>query len=168
MVSRKRVAPVEEVAKAVMDHSNRVSIENAISPLKESMDDKLNTLNQSVTHLKDEVGSLKAELTAIKDQLLVQGKHQILEWALENCSSGAFQCRSAAFGCPSATVPMKDILLAFRHNRGCSIHGCYLDSQNESGYAKYHRALEKQIDQLIGHKPRIVKDKDGKWVIYYK
>ncbi len=143
------------------------SIEKSVELLKTSMDSKLNTLNQSISNLKEEVVGLKSAIA-------LQTKNQKLEWAISNAGlSSSFQFYvKDSYHRVESTSFVKTILFSFRKGTGHYITNRSITKYNdygnnsEEGEKQFRDALSTQIHELLGQKPRIAVADNG-YAIYY-
>ena len=149
-------------------------IDKAVESLKSSNDAKLNTVNQSMSTLKDEVVKLNSAIARLT-------KNQQLEWAISNAGLNSFKFYDKDIGDfnnhVESTSLVKNILFFFRKDRGR-----YITNRSMKPYKEYNRvtpqaevdegeklfraALSTQIHELIGQEPRIALA-DKAYAIYY-
>lgn len=162
---------VKGLKKLSMDSS---SIEKSVASLKESTDAKLNTLNQSLSNIKDQLVLLNANVA-------LQVRNQKLEWAISHSDIGSFEFyvkgdRYKASTRYKSSAFVTEVLLNFRKGVGHYITDRSMSEyrydytgklvQGEEGEMQFRDALSAQIHKLIGHKPKI-EVSDGKVAIYY-
>jgi hypothetical protein len=138
-----------------LSQTNMIAIGEAV--LKESMDIKIDTLIQLVKDLKVQGD--------------VQLKNQRLEWGASNSGIESFRyCGIEGYHESRDIVPL--ILLAFRRGVGYDIDGCGADALRKEESCEdceiFRMKLMKQIETLVGVKPRFEQDDDGKYWIYYE
>lgn len=189
----------EELIKAACTHVDSTSIalgKETVDSLKElsagsaamkaSVDAKLNTLNQSISSLKDEIVKQNAitvlQISALKTAIDVQTKDQKIQWAFSNAEFNSFNYyekpATGYHGCDTRTVSssnfVKLTLLTFKQgdgryiiNRSMSQYGPYTEAKTiEEGEKQFRDKLSQQIHDLLGHKPRISVADNG-YAIYY-
>ena len=148
------------------------SIEKSIESMKTSMDSKINTLDQSISNLTEEVSELKEEVSELKEELALQSKNQKLEWAFSNAGYKSFKYyyKNNSQQIDSKNL-VQGILISFRQGKGnytCdhSMTPYFGNQKVEKGEKQFRDALSDQINDLIGHMPRITLEDNG-YVIYY-
>jgi len=140
-----------------------------IEAFKNSVDSRIDTLNQQFEGLNNEMSSIQT--TVNKDI-----KMRSLEWAMENVTNyGVFKYRHATIE-PNTIYESADlvrsVLLWFRKGFGTPIdNDIYISDkrweQPQEGEKELFRdKLSEQIYQLTGQKPRLVK-KNGTFIIHY-
>mmetsp|Transcript_3144 Transcript_3144/g.4187 ORF Transcript_3144/g.4187 Transcript_3144/m.4187 type:complete len:201 (-) Transcript_3144:63-665(-) len=139
----------------------------------ENFDSKINTVNQHLTSLNQNLTSLKSEMEEVKDLLAKQEKRQKLEHIIS--SGTGFFCFDYYDGGintrKSSNSLVKEILNNFALGFGYNLPP---SAGTESGYhsinktnAAFRTKLVSQLEKLIGHKPRLVDNGDGKYAVYY-
>ena len=144
-----------------------------LDDLKSSFDNKLeavsksiNTVNQNIMGLKD---SMKKE---VKDLLAKQEKRQKLEFAISSSLSrlGAFgytdiEDRNSYRDSKKSHELVDVILKWFAIGHGYNLPVNFTIASKKE---LFRTKLVKQLEQLIGHKPRLVDDGSGKVAVYYE
>jgi hypothetical protein len=155
---------------------NSTSIEKSVESLKLSQESKMNTLIQSIAELKKEMTKLNANV-------VLQTKHQMLEWAISNAEVGSFKyyekddCNDGYHYNRSQVASaelVRLVLMNFRNGSGRYIDKLGLTStsyrcgneKNEESEKQFRDALSTQIHNLTGQKPRFAIT-DGRYAIYY-
>ena len=142
------------------------SIEKSVESLKTSMDSKLNTLNQSISNLKEEVVPLlfKRRIKSCNGQSKTLRIIIFLRLIFQKFEKK--DDRRVEF-----TSFVKTILLSFRKgtghditNRSCQPYHYRNDTKN--GEKHFRDELSKHIHELLGHEPRIALGDNG-YEIYY-
>ena len=137
----------------------------SVVALKESVEYKMSSLNESISDLTNQVAELNKAIS-------LQSKHQNLAWAISNVKSGHFDYR----GGPSLIT---STLMAFRKECGYDITGYYLPHRqiaaafgapmvhrDQSVQKEFNDVLIDKIHMLTGQKPRVALENE-KWFIYY-
>jgi hypothetical protein len=143
------------------------SIEKSVESLKTSMDSKLNTLNQSISNLKEEVVGLNSAVA-------LQTKNQKLQWAISNAGLNSFSFYvKDGYNRVESTSFVKTILFSFRKgnghyitNRSMTDYNRYGNNTEVQGEQQFRDALSAQIHELLGQKPLVAVDDNG-YAIYY-
>jgi CO dehydrogenase/acetyl-CoA synthase alpha subunit len=155
---------------------NSTSIEKSVEALKLLQESKMNTLIQSIAELKKEMTELNANV-------VLQTKHQTLEWAISNAEMGSFKYYEKAdnyncYHCNRSQVASAElvrlVLMIFRNGSGRYIDKLGLthtssggvNDQNKESEKNFRDALSTQIHNLTGQKPRFAIT-DGRYAIYY-
>lgn len=139
----------EELIKAACTHVDSTSltlgkdtveglkeVSAGLAALKLSNDTKLNTLNQSISNLKEE----------IVNTINIQSKVQKMQWAITNAGINAFEYYNKEYsGCrntkTTSTRFTKEILFAFQ--RGV---GWYIDNRSMSPYCtELYRSVDAKV-----------------------
>lgn len=165
-----------------------------IVSLKDSIDAKLNTINQSLvtsrTHLDDKLNTsnqhivnLETKLTSLEGSIVKESKLQALAFGIENAELQAFEYyeareNSSYYGYHNrkkSSDLVRSILFGFRRNIGWYLpDGAMGEIDKSANKEKWEQSnkdfrdkLVTQIHSLLGTKPRVVKEKDGRYTIYY-
>lgn len=157
---------VDELIKTTLTHVGSASLStgNAAS-LKTSLDSKLNTLDQSISNLKEEVAKMNSAMAN-------QAKNQRLEWAISNAGINSFKHHEkGGFSLVESTAIVQSVLLSFKKGPGHyitdrSMTGYRYGQNAEEGEKQFRDALSNQIHALTGQKPRIALADNG-YAIYY-
>lgn len=180
-----------EAAGIEVSSGRQQKISTDIVSFKESVDAKLNTVNQTLvtsrTHIDDKLNSinqhvvnLEERMASLEKQVTTQSKMQSLEFAMDHTKLDSFQFYleskdSYAYvqtqqSCDFVT----NILMSFRRNFGYYLPGGTMtqirrDDQErwEKSNEEFRNKLITQIHTLTGTKPRVVKEADGRHAIYY-
>jgi hypothetical protein len=152
----------------------------AIASLKESVDSKLNTLNQNIVNLNAnmdaKINTLNQNVVNLNAKMEYDAKQDNLRWAIENSSANEFEYYDADIGYykKKSGEFVRGILFWFRKGNGwflpakVSINQEYRYEQNkEKAVADFHDKLVAQIHGLTGQKPRISVEANGKHAIHY-
>jgi hypothetical protein len=138
------------------------SVGEPMMELKNSFETKLDNLAESINNLIEEVALLNY-------QIALEAKNHKLEWAIANSSINSFKYATGvgADGTKcvvDSTQLAKSVLLAFRRGSGVCISNCgnTLDGSEQ----EFLKALVLQIQELLGHEPRLAR-KDAGHFIYY-
>ena len=101
---------VEELKKLSL---NSESVLQSVVAVKDSFDSKLNTLNQSVTDLKE-------QMVRLNELLAAQTKNQKVEWAISNAGINSFKFypKDNDYSGVESTGFVKTVLLSFRKGTG--------------------------------------------------
>jgi hypothetical protein len=157
-----------DVAKKLdkLDKLERVS-EDIVS-LKESSDTKLNTIHQDICNLKD-------EMAKVSQALKTEAKVQRIQFAIdhvENRQNGQY-----VFATSSVMRIREDlltpILSSFMRGFGYNLPGnAYLygvssNQNNEKGYEDFRSKVVTELHELLGKKPRLNKEANGKYAVFY-
>jgi chromosome segregation ATPase len=88
-------------------------VQQSIAAVKASFDSKLNTLNQSLTDLKEQIVKLN-------EKVATQTKNQKLEWAISNAGTNSFKfyTKDNDYSGVESTGFVKTVLLSFRKGLG--------------------------------------------------
>ena len=188
----------EELIKAACTHVDSTSIalgKETVNGLKElsagsaalkaSVDAKLNTLNQSISTLKEEVVKQNTLISNLKAAIDVQTKDQKIQGAISNADLNAFNYyektdNSYNIKAISSSAFVKSVLLEFNTgngkyitNRSMSSYWLqhYRDSPAdaksiENGETQFREKLSQQIHELLGQKPRVDKAANGYAILY--
>lgn len=159
----------EELIKAATLVVETSSQRKDLSSIKESLDAKINTVNQNLCQLKDQVTNVNASIER-------QTKMQSLEWAIQNLGlleghSFRYYIHSNIYGTTEGSIKndAKCILLSFRQGQGQYINdGDTAKHQpSEKTKSEFRDNLVHCIYTLTGVMPRLKVDDDGKYAIYY-
>jgi hypothetical protein len=138
------------------------AIKSGDAAVKESIDDKLNTLTQAVNELK-------IQGVAQKSAIVASDKRARLEWAILNVALvPAFHYFEGQERYQSPVL-LSSIFFTFRRGVGRYIQSFSAESGlwNEEGHKKLQILLTDRIKDLLGVTPRFEKE-DGKWAVWYK
>lgn len=177
----------EELIKAAHRVVETSSQGKDLSSFKESLDAKINTVNQKNCQLKDQVAiinanierqgkdvssmkvSLDAKLNTLNENIHQQTKMQSLEWTINNLE--LFECHPFQYSDVSLCFHhVKKMLLCFRQGRGYNISdGGIARSLMSSGKteSEFRDTLVNYVYMLTGVMPRLQLEDNGKYVIYY-
>ena len=124
------------------------------------MDSKMNTLNQSISNLKEEVVGLNSAIAR-------QEKNQKLQWAITNAGLNSFEFYMKDKLIESTSFVVA-ILLSFRKGTGHYITNRRLKYSGnlEDDEKQFRDALSTQIHDLLSQKPPIAVAENGH-AIYY-
>ncbi|KAL3758986.1 hypothetical protein ACHAWU_003057 [Discostella pseudostelligera] len=183
----------EELIKAACTHVDSTSltlgketveglkeVSAGLAALKLSNDTKLNTLNQSISNLKEEVVKHNS---AVINAISIQSKDQKLQWAISNVGINAFEYfdkkdSSGGYSSKKSTKLAQEVLLAFRKGDSWYIDNLsmtwYTDRYDhsvdakviEDGEKQFREKFSNQIHELIGQKPRVALT-DNRYAIFY-
>mmetsp|Transcript_24522 Transcript_24522/g.44347 ORF Transcript_24522/g.44347 Transcript_24522/m.44347 type:complete len:192 (-) Transcript_24522:177-752(-) len=171
-----------EAAGIEVASSRQQKISTDIVSFKESVDAKLNTVNQTLVtsraHIDDKLNSISQhvvnleERTAyLEEQVANQTKLQALAFAMDHAEQGSFTYRTyTSYSTQQSSALIPGIVLSFRRNMGNYIPEGKVESGegDESTQKKnFHEALINQIHSLTGTKPKIQKGANGNYAIYY-
>ena len=170
--SSKLAIAAEELIKAACSHVETTSLTlgketvEGLKSLKTSVDSKMNTLDQSISNLKEEVVKLNSAIS-------IQAKDQKLQWAISNAGLNSFEYygKDTNYKQVESSSFVKTILFSFRKGMGFYVTDRSMAQYSygrdvEEGEKQFRDALSKQIHELIGQKPRIALADDG-YAIYY-
>ena len=159
--------------------SNKQVLEASLNKNKQMLVDNLDVIKQfdtKIITLNSNMASLKEELTNLNKTLEKQAMTHRLEWALANFDkisdsftfySYEYKGKSFDYTKSSSATLIKDILLAFLRGEGCDINYRTMSRQNrEEGEKQFREAISKEIQAIIGQKPRIAVAERG-YAIYY-
>ena len=133
--------------------SNLNRVVHTVKSSNENFDAKINTLNQNVQDVKNEIVAMKALLEE-------ERKQKTLERALNLTHLGSFEYSNARESSDLA----KKVIDWFMLGYGVSLpSNATVDYRNEDFYEKF----KGQMKVLIKREPRLVKEEDGSYFIYY-
>ena len=152
-------------------NQHKVSIDNKLEAISQSMkvsnenfDVKINTMNQHIITLEENMKEVQGFLAA-------QDKRQKLEFAISCSNLQEFKYKSEDSQKMSSTLVEK-ILRWFALGYGYHLPSdatAYSSSKSEKTKEEVFRAkLMKQLENLIGHKPRLVENEKGDFTIFYE
>jgi hypothetical protein len=153
----------EELIKAAPTVVKTSSQRNDVSSLEESLDTKINAVNQNVCNLKDSIER--------------QTKMQSLEWAIQNMDlfeSYSFQYYVRPLGSgdtKQSKYDAKHILLSFRQGYSCYIDDGdmaeYHHDSSEKTQSEFRDRLVNHIFALTGVEPRLERKDDARYIMFY-
>jgi chromosome segregation ATPase len=153
---------------AVNVESNKQSLAVNLDAIKQ-VDAKLTTLNSNII-------SLQGELANLNKTLEKQASTHKLEWAIANCDkisqpftyySYEIKGKSCDYTKSNSSTLIRDILLAFLRGEGCDISYRTMSRQSrDEGEKQFREAISKEVQAIIGQKPRIGMAEKG-YAIYY-
>jgi len=161
----KAVGKTVAAIRAGNDHLS--NLEKQVVSMKESMDAKINTLNQNVDNLKEQMEEVKKTVTN-------QTKLQNLSWAIHNSKMNEFTYYESRGSIESGELVRK-ILFSFRRGFGHYLPDeAYLqqpyylrdEAEKKKSASEFRTQLIDQIHALTGQKPRIVAE-NSRFAIYY-
>lgn len=183
----------EALARAALDEA--VSATNAMSKdsiieLKniQSSVDKLATSSHTsgkailaaISSLEGEVSSVRGLLQNIRDNEISSAKRRSLQFGIANAKCGSFSYRSRVESNSKVTSSedmVVQILMTFMKGQGRYIDGFvgpqyrnnqWLDEkQQEAEKTAFRTQVADQIHGLIGRKPSVNKEEDGRYTIWY-
>ncbi len=147
---------VEELAQKAQVEvtSDAVQQNHKLSSFEKNMTDKL-------TEMSTEIKTMSSE---IKTMVKLQTKHQRLDWAFANSEGHPFECAFIGnyFGHTQFICYIREILTAFRRNRGYCITDYTIRSDDGEGF---RAKITDHLDGLLGTTTRL-EHADGEWMIY--
>ena len=153
----------EELTKKTVDAIHNVGLKS--DKLKATLDDKLNTTNQTLADIKQGLADLKQETNKVRS----------LEFAFQNAGHGSFEYYTAGDRKNSSDL-VQYIVLVFRRECGGILPDGYLryvssgtseDEKKKLG-KDFRDALVTQLHLLTGIKSRLVFNEEKKqYCVYY-
>jgi hypothetical protein len=169
-----------EAAGIEVASSRQQKISTDIVSFKESVDAKLNTVNQTLVtsraHIDDKLNSisqhvvnLEERTASLEEEVAYQTKLQAFAFAIDHAEQGSFTYRTYnSYSTQQSSALIPGIVLSFRRNMGNYIPDGRSGEGDESTQKKnFHEALINQIHSLTGTKPKIQLEANGKYAIYY-
>jgi cell division GTPase FtsZ len=159
---------IQELKNVAMSSSN---MEQRLQDLKESIDSKINTMNQQLLACSQNLSSMESNFTAsmtLMNQSVAQlTKNQTICWAIEHAEVNQFEFLNSG-GIAKSGQFVKETLLYFRTGVGRYIPTDYFIRYASDGEKAFRDALSKQIHELLGQKPRIaLKEGTEQYCNYY-
>jgi len=176
-------AELVRAAEMEVDGATQRKLVTSLEALKESFDAKLNTIQQVVkqasSNSDDKINTVNQNIDKLNETMKNDRKIQSLEWAIQNADVNCFDyyvpnANSRSHTQIASTGLIRAALLWFR--RGLS---CYLDDgsnqdpaylreqQKDEAKEKFRTKFVAQIYALTGVEPRLKKQTDGRYIIYY-
>jgi uncharacterized phage infection (PIP) family protein YhgE len=141
-----------------------------------TVDAKLTTVDAKLTTLNSNIISLQEELANLNKTFEKQASTQRLEWAIANCDkisqpftyySYEIKGKSFDYTKSNSSALIRDILLAFLRGEGFDISYRTMSRQSrDEGEKQFREAISKEVQAIIGQKPRIGMAEKG-YAIYY-
>ena len=192
--SSKLAAAAQELLKAAgaeVSSDAQKKISTDLVSFKESFDARLNTVNQSITTLRSHaddkantadqrLASIDQRLASLEQKVLLQTqkiskqtKLQTLSFAMQNAVLVSFTYFDT-YSKESSTL-VSNIMISFRRGFGYhlpdgtlqNIDKHYYKEKWEKSNKDFRDKLVEQIHGLTGTKPRVVREGDGPFAIYY-
>uniref|UniRef100_A0A7S1YBW4 Uncharacterized protein n=1 Tax=Grammatophora oceanica TaxID=210454 RepID=A0A7S1YBW4_9STRA len=148
--------------------------------LKESLEEKLNTVNENISDLKSDVTSIKESLTTIVELMKNEHRNKRIEFALSNLDLAVGKQFTYEYKIESSITTkqgepkdlFQSILQAFRKGEGLPLPtffpGYYRNESEKDAYPEAKRTeVVNILHNLLGVKPRVEVDDDGRHTIYY-
>jgi len=137
------------------------TVNKNLASTKTAIDDKAIKITQRITNLEQKMSDLT-------DMVKKQAKMQNLAFAIENSSLGSFSYYENNAQKSSSNL-VKDIILTFRREQGMILPNATIGYYGnfEKGNKDFHASLTTQIFSLTGTEPRITKNSDGRYSIWY-
>jgi anti-sigma factor ChrR (cupin superfamily) len=141
--------------------SNLNRVVHTVKSSNENFHAKINTLNQNVQDVKNEIVAMKNEIVAMKALLEEERKQKTLERALNLTHLGSFEYSNARESSDLAKKVIDWFMLGYgvRLPSNATVD----NNRNEDFYEKF----KGQMKVLIKREPRLVKEEDGSYFIYY-
>jgi hypothetical protein len=195
--SQDLVEAAEALARAALSEAETSSLAvgretvAGLIALKESIDQKFNTNNQKLETLGESISAellkVTSEVQSLKHAIEKQDKFQRISFGIQNSHVGSFKYRlfsqedsyskNTAYGREYDSADLvKSILLSFQKGWGYDPGRCAVGIQNsgfqtrvnaEKAEEEFRISIIDQIFSLIGTKPSITKEADGRYAIYY-
>lgn len=142
------------------------AVETLIDAAKGSIDDKLGAMDSKIKCLKD-------DMKGVKGLLATQEKRQRLEFAISCSSLQEFKYISEDGMKTTSSALVQKILKWFVLGYGFHLPADAIvmsTSNNEKRTREelFRLKLMKQLENLIGHKPRLVNNGKGSFTIFYE
>ena len=178
-------AELVRAAEMEVDGATQRKLVTSLEALKESFDAKLNTIQQVVkqasSNSDDKIDTVNQNIDKLNETMKNDRKMQSLEWAIQNADVNCFDyyvpnANSCYHTKTTSTVLIRNTLLWFRRGRGYylddgNIHDqdpAYLrEQQKDEAKEKFRTKFVAQIYALTGVEPRLEKQTDGRYIIYY-
>jgi len=188
---KKLVDGLDALKSSLDENLNRVV--QKMQSSNEDFDAKINSLSQHVDGAKAEVSAIRNDVATIKSLLEEDRKQKILTRAFESidillkhrevphdCHSTAgsfnFISHDGLFNRTYKSSELaKEVLLSFMQSRGYYLpknHALKLksyddDAQRSIDAQAFRNKFVEEMELLIGRKPRLSQDKNGRYIIWY-
>lgn len=163
-LTQKRLASnLDSLKKSFDDNLNRVV--QTMKSSNENFDAKINTINQHMAGVKSEIGGLKTLLEQ-------ERKDKRIERAMTLTHLGSFEyCERNGYGTKQSSDMAKKALEWFLLGYGYILPDGMVQqypSDKEASKKAFCDKFTKQIKDLIGREPRLVKNENGSYSIFYE
>ncbi len=149
----------------------------AENTIQKKIFEELREINKATVELTDSIkyfsSLVRSKFDNLNHSIVEQTKHQKLAWAIDNANIDSFDYfEKGDHRLINSTDLVKAILITFRKGYGHYINDCSLtrydcyNNNNKENEKKFRDDLCDQIHGLLGHRPKITKDKRG-FLIWY-
>ena len=146
-------------------NSNLNRVVQTMKSSNENFDAKINTVNQHLADVKSEIGGLKALLEQ-------ERKDKRIERAQKLTHVGSFDYYLDIYSSRKSSDLAKEVLEWFLLGYGYNLPDGTMQSgyniDKETSKKAFRDKFKKQIKDLIGREPRLVKKEDGSYSIFYE
>ena len=165
MTQKRLTASLDSLKSSFDDNLNRAV--QTVKSSNENFDTKINTLSQHMADVKKEIGALKVIMER-------EEKQKTLERALKLTHINSFNYYDPNIGTKNSSDLAKSVIERFPVGFGYNLPAAQMS--NVYGYAEKQAAskkefsekFKKQIKDLIGREPRLVKEENGTYSIFYE
>ena len=133
------------------------------------------TVNQNIVNLTAKINTVNQNIVDLNETIKHTQKLQSLAWAIQNADIGSFSYYEPnSYNSKNSAELLRKVLLWFRRGQGCYIGDSTLqderylhDQKKEESREKFRQELAAQIYSLTGANPRLQKETDGRYAVYY-
>ena len=163
MTQKRLTASLDSLKSSFDDNLNRAV--QTVKSSNENFDTKINTLSQHMTDVKKEIGALKLIMEHEK-------KQKTLERALKLTHLGSFSYYDPNLGTKNSSDLAKNVIEWFLVGFGYNLPEAKMSNdyyaEKEASKKEFREKFKMQIKVLIGREPRLVKQENGIYSIFYE